>query len=35
MKKFENPSIEVEVFSVEDIITTSTGGGDVLPDDEW
>lgn len=25
MKKFEMPAIEVEVFAVEDVITTSTG----------
>ena len=34
MKKFENPTIDVEVFSVEDVITTSNGGGTILPDDE-
>lgn len=28
MKKFENPQIEVQVFAIEDVITTSqtTGG---------
>lgn len=26
MKKFEMPEIEVEIFAVEDVITTSTPG---------
>lgn len=42
MKKFENPSIEVEAFSVEDVITASGEdigcpkfGTDELPDDDF
>ena len=33
MKKFEMPEIQVEVFAVEDVITTSlvTGGENQLP----
>lgn len=33
MKKFEMPEIQVEKFSIEDVITTSTvqGGDDQLP----
>lgn len=31
MKKFENPAVEVELFSVEDIITTS--GNPNCPDE--
>jgi len=26
MKKFEYPEIEVQVFAVEDVVTTSAGG---------
>lgn len=32
MKKFEMPEIQVEVFSVEDVVTTSGGNGTMLPD---
>ena len=28
MKKFEMPEIMVEVFAIEDVITTSTGNSD-------
>lgn len=38
MKKFENPEIQVEEFCVEDVITTSNGGGGngtVGPEDEF
>lgn len=34
MKKFETPEIEVEKFSIEDIITTSTGNGDNNTNDD-
>ena len=38
MKKFETPEIQIAVFSAEDVITTSSGGGTgsgtILPDDE-
>lgn len=36
MKKFETPVIEIAKFSVTDVITTSTGGGNgtMTPDDE-
>ena len=36
MKKFENPEIEVQVFAVADIVTTSTeqGGSAVECDSE-
>lgn len=27
MKKFENPQIEVQVFAIEDVVTTSTQQG--------
>lgn len=26
MKRFEEPNIHVDVFTIEDVITTSTGG---------
>lgn len=34
MKKFENPTIEMEMIVVDDIITTSPGGGNenILPE---
>lgn len=37
MKKFENPEIQVEAFSVEDVITTSNQGGNgtETPDQEF
>ena len=28
MKKFEMPEIQVEIFAVEDVITTSAAGGE-------
>ena len=34
MKKFEAPEINVATFDAEDVITTSDGGGTMLPDDE-
>lgn len=35
MKKFETPEVNVVTFTVEDVITTSSGGGGtMLPDDE-
>lgn len=35
-RTFETPVIEIEHFGVEDIITTSGGGGGIeLPDHEW
>jgi len=35
MKKFMEPAIEVEVFTVEDVITTSTGNGTETTPDEF
>ena len=32
MKKFEMPEIQVEAFSVEDVVTTSGGNGTQLPE---
>jgi len=34
MKQFEKPEIQVESFSVENVMTTS-GDNNVLPDDEF
>jgi hypothetical protein len=37
-KQYIEPEIEITMFDVEDVITTSDGlggGGIVLPDDEW
>ena len=35
-KCFEEPTLTVMVFDVEDIITTSAGGGGIeLPDHNW
>ena len=34
MKKFEIPAIEVLAFSVEDVVTTSAGGGGGLGENE-
>lgn len=37
MKKFENPMIEVQVFAIEDVVTTSSGnqgGGGLGGDSE-
>lgn len=31
MKRFENPTVEVEKFQVEDVVTDSTGGENDLP----
>jgi len=33
MKKFEYPMIEIESFSVEDVITASGGNGTEMEDD--
>ena len=35
MKEFETPEIQIVVFSVEDIITTSGGNGTIMPDDDF
>ena len=36
MKKFQTPELEVVMFDVADVITTSIGGnGTQLPDDEF
>lgn len=36
MSKFEAPKMEVIVFEVEDVITTSNGGGPIeTPEDEF
>ena len=36
MKKiYEAPQLDKTEFQIEDIITTSPGGGIVLPDDDW
>ena len=36
MKKiYEVPQLDKTEFQIEDIITTSPGGGIVLPDDDW
>ena len=34
-KSYETPDVIETRFAVEDVITTSPGGGIVLPDDEW
>lgn len=34
MKKFETPELNVVTFAVADVITAS-GGGTILPDDEF
>ncbi len=36
MKKHYNaPDVEMTEFQVEDVITTTSPGGIVLPDDDW
>ena len=34
-KQYESPELTKTAFAVEDIVTTSPGGGIVLPDDDW
>jgi len=34
MKNFENPELKLLIFTVEDVITTSTGNGDISREED-
>ena len=34
-KDYEEPTVEINSFEVEDVVTTSGGGGIELPDHDW